>query len=60
MINFCWHNWTKWSEVYSDYSANRIQFRNCKKCNKVIKRKAFWMVAVKNEDINSTQDEGNK
>ena len=52
MLRICFHDWNKWSVVVRDYSANRNQFRSCKKCNKIIKRKAFYMVATEDKTIN--------
>jgi len=48
---FCWHNWTKWGAVIKDYNAIRYQYRGCKKCNKIIRRKAFWNNSITDDQI---------
>ena len=60
MNRFCWHDWTKWGKIIQDYTPNRFQFRSCKKCNKVVRRKAFWNNSIKDEDINECITKDNR
>lgn len=46
-----WHDWSKWSDVVKDYSADRNQYRYCKKCNRQQKRKAFLVDYTTDEQI---------
>ena len=39
MRGFCFHNWTKWSQLISTYSHVK-QFRYCTKCNQESSRKS--------------------
>ena len=51
MFRFCWHDWNKWGNILQDYTGKRYQFRSCKKCNKIITRKAFWLNTITDSEI---------
>lgn len=41
MKPFCWHKWSKWSEVLRDYSGSLQQVCKCEKCGAITKRTAI-------------------
>jgi hypothetical protein len=45
------HDWDKWGDVMSDYNANKIQFRRCKNCGKIVSRKLGFFNAVYPDQI---------
>ncbi len=52
MFIFCWHDWNKWGETFEDHDGSRFQYRDCKKCGKVIKTRAFWNNSITSKQIN--------
>jgi hypothetical protein len=39
---WCWHHWTKWSELVNTYGGNKQQWCACTKCNKTKFRTLRW------------------
>ncbi len=54
MKRLCWHDWAKWSCVIQDYNMTMYQYRKCKKCNKIIRRKAFWNNSITDDQISDS------
>lgn len=51
---FIFHNWGKWSKMLEDYSGDRHQFRICKICGKMQKRKICWLNSIKASEVNKS------
>ena len=54
MKRLCWHDWDKWGETFEDYDGSRYQYRECKKCGKIIRRIAFWNNSITSMQINES------